>query len=70
MTLNDLFETFIACVAVKIGEDNRVIYEGMAYDCPYHILRDYGKWEVKTLYAVNEIDNPTNVTIIVNIEGN
>lgn len=69
MTLNDLFETFIACVAVKIGEDNRIIYEGMAFDCPYHVLRDYGKYKVKTMYAVSDVDNPTNVTIIVNTEG-
>ena len=55
MTLNDLFETFIACVAVKIGEDNRIIYEG--------------KYKVKTMYAVSDVDNPTNVTIIVNTEG-
>lgn len=69
MTLNDLFETFIACVAIKIGEDNRVIYEGMAFDCPYRVLRDYGKWKVKTLYAVTEANDPLNVIIIINIEG-
>lgn len=69
MTLNDLFETFIACVAIKIGEDNRIIYEGMAFDCPYRVLRDYGKWKVKTLYAVTEANDPLNVIIIINIEG-
>lgn len=69
MTLNDLFETFIACVAVKIGEDNRIIYEGMAFDCPYRVLRDYGKWKVKTLYAITEANDPLNVIIIINIEG-